>query len=267
MPTPIDPTLYLHPPHLGIDASLSLAKMLLLAVPRGAGPGVLTATKALAAYVDTLETTWNTHDKPKPPRTGHATDIRLDRAWSAVHARLTAWSIFPEEDPEHQASADSTARLFATGLDFLELYYVAEHEQSERRLRLIEAEGLRADLDRLVGKPFMAELVAAHAEYGEALGIAKPPERVDLKTLLHEPLRALSDAIATHALQLVAFAALSPEHVAPARRALRPIDVFRAAANRHAAASPHGSEPNPDDFMLPEGAPPPDAPMPALPEQ
>ncbi|MCX4242317.1 hypothetical protein [Paraliomyxa miuraensis] len=256
----IDPTPYVRPPRIAADSGLSLAKMLLMMIPNKPGPGVLMAAKLLTESVTTLETVWNGQGKPKASRDVRPADWRVDRAWGAVHARLTAWGIFPDDDPDRQTSAALTERLFPTGLDFLTLSYPAEHAQSERRLQIIEAEGLRDDLDHLVGESFIDELLEAHAAYGEALGITKPAEAPEAKELLVEPLRELGEAIVTYSLQIIAFAALSPDNLAPAKRALLPIDQFRAAASRRNAA---GST---DDSTLPEGAPAPDAPMPALPE-
>ena len=265
----IDPNLYVRPPRIGADTGLSLAKMLMMNIPKKPGPGVLMAAKLLASSVTTLETVWNGQGKPMPARDVRPADWRVDRAWSAVHARLTAWGIFGDDDPDRQASATLTERLFPTGLDFLKLSYPAEHAQSERRLRIIEVEELRADLDHLVGEPFMDELLEAHAAYGDALGITKPTEVAEPKELLVEPLRMLGDAIVAYSLQIIAFAALSQDNLAQAKRALLPIDQFRAAASRRAAASGSNADAQPGvgDYALPEGAPSPDAPMPSLPEQ
>ncbi len=81
-------------------------------------------------------------------------------------------------------------------------------------------------------------------------------------------LRAVSRAISRYALQVLAFADQDPDNVAPARRALAPIDAFRRAAarrnnNRDDLDAPV-VDPE-DDFPLPEGAPAPDAPIPVIP--
>lgn len=60
----------------------------------------------------------------------------------------------------------------------------------------------------------------------------------------------------------MAFAALKPENVEPARQALRPIDEYRAAVSRGGNGT---SKDQPVDGLLPAGAPAPDAPLPELP--
>ena len=261
MLNPIDPEPYIRTPRLGVDTGLSLAKLILRAVPKKPSAGVLMAAKALAAGVTTLETAWTAHGKAQPVRNPRPADLRLDRAWGAVHARLTAWSIFPADDPDRQCSEALGSRLFPTGLDFLKLPFLAEHAQSERRLRIIESEELREDLDHLVGEVFMEELLAAHAVYGDVLGITKATKAATPEQVLVEPLRALAQGIVAYALQIVAFAALDVDNVEPARRALLPIDEFRVAAGRRGGGSGKGEAVAP-----PEGAPAPDSELPELPD-
>lgn len=271
----IDAAPYVRPPRLGVDTGLSLAKMILKVVPDDPTPGVLMAATMLAASVGALETTWSTHGKPKPPRGDTRTaDRRLDRDWGAVQARLATWSVFPDTDPKRRTAEALTERLFPTGLDFLKLPYLAEHAQSERRLQIIEAEDLRDDLDALVGEDFMEELLAAHEAYGDALGITKSPQAEVDEELLVGPLRALGEAIVAYALQIVAYSMLDEQNVPKARRALEPIDRFRAAAGRRASAGVGRASESPQDegeelevpeaAGTPEGARAPEAPMPAL---
>jgi hypothetical protein len=277
--SPIDPIVYLRPPRLGVDSGLSLAKMLLAEVPEEPNPGVLAAAKALAVTVTTLETSRRVQSKPSVASILRPADLRLDRAWAAVEGRLTPWSIFDANDPDRLRSVELHARLFFTGLDFLKLPFIEEHAQSELRVQIIATEGLRADLDRLVGEDFVKELLAAHKAYGEVLGITKAgAKKVGAKkagakkagkrtappTTLLDHLRVLHRAIASYALQVVAFAELRPDNVEPARLALEPIDAFRRAVARRTASG--SSEETVDEIELPEGAPAPDAPIPELPQ-
>lgn len=260
---PIDPEPYIRAPRFAVDTGLSLTKMLLQNVPKKPSAGVVMGAQLLAASITTLEAAWQAQGQPHPVRNARVADTRLDRAWGAVHDRLYAWSIFPPDDPDHVSSKAIGERLFPTGLDFLALQFLAEHAQSELRIKIIEAEGLRAALDHLVGEVFMDELLAAHAAYGDALGITKATSGAAKSApLLDEPLRALAQSVVAYSLQIVAFAALKPENVEPARQALRPIDEYRAAVSRRASGA---SKDEPGDAALPEGAPAPDSPMPELP--
>jgi hypothetical protein len=198
-----------------------------------------------------------------------------EKAGASRGSRCSGTTIPPRESgtgagrpstPSATSPASSKAigeRLFPTGLDFLTLQFLAEHAQSDKRIKIIEAEGLRPALDHLVGEVFMEELLAAHAAYGEALGITKA-KGGDAKPApaLDEPLRALSQSVVAYALQIVAFAALKAENVEPARQALRPIDEYRAAVSRRANGT---SKDQPVDDLLPAGAPAPDSPLPELP--
>jgi hypothetical protein len=238
---PIDPEPYVRSPRLAVDSGLSLAKKLMRVVPSKPNAGVQQGAKLLAQSVTTLATAWHESGKARPLRNARPADLRLDRAWGAVHARLTAWTVFPPDDPDHETSTALADRLFPTGLDFLRLPFMAEHAQSERRVKIIENEALRADLDHLVGEAFMDELLAAHAAYGDALGITKATEAATPEPAIDEPLRMLSQAIVAYALQVVAFGAL-PGNLEAARRALRPIDEFRAAAGRRTSSGARGEE-------------------------
>lgn len=233
MTTALDPSLYVRLPRLSVEAGLDLARALLPLVPSRPSPGIELTAKALAVALAALEAAVGAHGKPGPHPTGRDTDVRLDHAWRSIHARLSTWTIFPPDDPNRRCAEALLERLFSTGLDFLELHYLAEHAQSEQRLRLIDAEGPTSELDRLVGHPFVEELFDAHAAYGVALGITEPTVTSEPKALLGEPLRMLTEAIVAHAVQLLAFAGLSPDHLEPARRALEPIAALHATARRH----------------------------------
>ncbi len=257
---PIDPEPYVRPPRLAVDTGLSLAKKLLRVVPSRPSPGVQQGAKLLEEAVASLETVWQAHGKVQPVRNARPADLRLDRAWGAVHARLAAWTIFPPDDPDHETSKALAERLFPSGLEFLRLPFLAEHAQSERRMQIIDNEALRPDLDHLVGEVFLDELLQAHIAYGEALGITKAAAATTPEPRLDEPLRTLSQSIVAYALQIIAFAALPPGHVEDARRALLPIDEFRAAAGRR--TSDNGAREEVLEEDLPESAAEVEAPQP-----
>ncbi|MEX1368096.1 MAG: hypothetical protein AB1Z98_33515 [Nannocystaceae bacterium] len=266
--SPIDPTPYLRTPRVGVASGLSLSKMLLTRVPPRPGPGVLWAARALAAAVTSAEEAWRAKGTEQSTNARPA-DLRVDRAWGAVQRRLADYELFAPDDADRQRAAELGSRLFPTGLDFLALPWVQEHAQSERRLQIIDEEDLRDDLDRLVSPWFVTELVEAHAAYGEALGITTAQEPASRVSMI-EPLRALTQAIGDYALQVVAYARVNPEHGEAAQRALAPIDMFREAASRSRRTNGADAEDDAevpavdDDFVLPEGAPAPDAPLPVV---
>lgn len=264
-PSTLDAAAYIRAPRLGVRSGLSLSKMLLLKVPKKPGPGVLMAATALAAAIVTTETAWRSQGKGKPARNARPADVRVDRAHAAVQGRLTNYEILAAEHPDRMRADELLARLYPTGLDFIKLAWIEEHAESERRMQIIEEEVLREDLDRLVGEAFMEELSEAHAAYGVALGITAPREEPTPEVSMIEPLRAMVQGISDYALQVLAFAKLDPKNVAPAQRALAPIDAFRLAASKRGSGG--AGVVDGDDYDLPEGAPAPDAPVPVVAEE
>lgn len=266
----IDPTPYVRPPRTGIAGGLSLSKMLLTRVPTKPGPGVIMMAKALAATVVATEADWRVQLRAKFGGVAKVADLRLDRDWAVVRRRLVDHEDLPAGDPDRLRSAELVERLFPDGLRFLKLRYVEEHAESNLRLEIIEDEGLRADLDHLVGKRFMIELVAAHEHYGAVLGITEVPEDETSKISMLERLRELTQAISDYALQVLAFSRMHPDNLAPAEQALAPIDAFRQAARRAAskgAKAGDGAVSVEEEYELPEGAPAPDSPVPVVAEE
>jgi len=192
-----------------------------------------------------------------------------------LESSLDRYTILRPNNAKRKRAAQIHEALFSEGLTFLQLKYVEQHAESARRIDLIKDEGLRPQLDELVGKELVDELHRAHKAYGDALGITRASEpAVETESLL-EPLRALQRAIGAYALQVLAFASLDPDHVAPARRALEPIDEFRAAARRAGGSTTAGAGETAadvagqgeDDLVLPEDAPDPESEVPELPPQ
>ena len=125
---------------------------------------------------------------------------------------------------------------FPDGLTFLKLAYTAEWAESEKRLEQIDDGKLANELDAVAGPEFLAELRLAHKAYGEALGVTKASPAAPQAPALLEPLRTVQAALAGYALQLAAWAEADPAAVATVRKALRPLDDYRAAQARRGGA-------------------------------
>ena len=234
-PTTIDQSRYLQFPRVGVRSGVSLGTMILTAVPEDPGPGVLSAAELLQASVQQLKLEWKSKVRGHSTEDVRPYDHRLDRVWAAVENSLDRYTVLDSDNAKHMRASEVHKRLFPTGLGFLQLPYIEQHAESEQRVEIIEEEGLREDLDQLVGKDFIDSLVAAHVAYGVALSITAEGEDVPAVSLA-EPLRAVTDAISAYVLQVLAFAGLDPEgNTAAARRALRPIDVLRRAVARRSA--------------------------------
>ncbi|HWB75744.1 MAG TPA: hypothetical protein VG755_12340 [Nannocystaceae bacterium] len=227
---------YTRLPKLGVGSALSLAKILLRRAPRRSSHAVRQAASDVEQAVAKLEAEWAEQIARRARTDLRPLGRRLDATWGAIRDRLLNYTVFPDDSPERARAIAIHDLLFPDGLAFLKLAFMYEHAESERRIQLIDARGLAKDLARLVGAGFVEALRATHRAYGEALGIIKTTPVLS-PIQLAERLRALVDAMSDYALQLIALA----RHDAAIREtvdvALAPIDEFRVAAARHAAAS------------------------------
>ncbi|MEM9454765.1 MAG: hypothetical protein AAGF11_11335 [Myxococcota bacterium] len=235
MTTPsIDPLRYLTCPRLSVASGLSLGRMLLTAAPDDPPPNVRAAARSLDTAVEVLAARWVAKTQRHSAQSAWPYDHRLRRAWSTVHRCLGRYR-GAYEHPDHARAVALYQRLFPTGLDFIDQPHPERHAQSNRRVELVIAEGLRDELDHLVGEMFVDDLLDAHRAYGAALGVNETTGQIPPISLA-AALRALTRAISGYALQVVAFAALDPDNVVVARRALWPIDVVRRASARRSAS-------------------------------
>jgi len=236
MATPlIDPSRYLNPPRVGVRSGISLGRMLLAAVPSEPPPNIAAAAEQLERTVDELAERWSAKVTRRGTEDVRPYDHHLDRAWSTVERGLARYATLGHEHPDRERAAELHQVLFPSGLGFVKLPYIEQHAESELRVQLIAAEGLRDDLDRLVGTLFIDDLLAAHQAYGTILEITVATEQPP-SVLLAAPLRALTRAISSYALQVLAFAGLDPEQGPVAQRALEPIEVLRRASARRRAS-------------------------------
>ena len=236
MTTPsIDPLRYLTCPRVSVASGLSLGRMLLTAAPDDPPPNVRAAAQSLDAAVEVLAARWAAKTRRHSAKSAWPYDHRLGRAWSTVHRCLGRHTAREHEDPDRARAVALYQQLFPTGLDFVDRPHPERYAQSNRRVELIIAKGLRDELDHLVGELFVDDLLDAHRVYGAALGVNEATGQIPPISLA-AALRALTRAVTGYALQVVAFAALHPDNVAVARRALWPIDVVRRVSTRRGAS-------------------------------
>lgn len=268
----IDFTAYLSAPAVDAAGGVALGVALLAAAPKKPPASIRRAAHALRKSTLALQSAWKlTEAAATPDRRG--ADHRMDVAWNAFWNRLHAYAELPSEDyPRAGHAAAREATLFGDGLAFLKLPYAREWAESERRLRMLDDKKLESELREIVGQDFIAEVRAAHAAYGDALGIteaqAAPPDVVKVQ----QPLRDLQAAVRSYALQVVAVADGNPDFAPAAHDALSPIDQLRATTSRSAnagtaaasaVASAAGKTPSP---ASPLPAVTPTSPVPQVPE-
>lgn len=234
----LEPTRYLRTPILDVAGGVALGIALLTAAGKDLPVAAKRAAKVLRQVVVVLQSDWAAQrnagvatEQDKRPA-----DQRLDRVWGAVGVRLQTLAELPHTIDQARQAAQLYARIFPDGLAFLRLPYERQWAESEQRLAQLADEELGAAVEELVGAFVLTELRAAHANYGQILGITDAKPGAAVAPNLLDQLRVVQQAMTSYALQLVAAAHAEPELVASVRRALRPLDDLRAAQARRASA-------------------------------
>jgi hypothetical protein len=234
-----DPNEYTTVPARTPAGMMSLARGLLSAAASRPNRTVAARLVKVRERASTLQQAWIDVNRPAPPpEDGRPFDITLDRAWTALRSRLTAWDkLEPEFSSPRAAELDEA--LFPTGLDFLQLRFRKQWAESDRRLEQIKSDELGEELEQLAGAPFVAAVKQAHQDYGRVLGIThKKADPVDATRVL-EPLQALRSAIASYARAVVGLTDEDDdEAVAAMTSQLRPLVESR----RSATSAPTQSE-------------------------
>lgn len=233
-------------PILNVPSAVALVRALLAAAPKQQKPLVRRARKALEEALEALVALWEPSTTPVEPGIDRRPfDQALDRCWGALYRRLSAWlELDAERHPEVARAAELRSTLFLdSGLAFLRRSFREQWAESERRLRVID-KGLAAELDALLGSPaFLEDLRAAHAAYGQVLGITAPAAQPTADpAALTAPLHALRAAIFAYVGKLIGtLDEEDADEVAAVRAALAPIDALRLAAGRSRASSSSSS--------------------------
>ena len=169
-----------------------------------------------------------------PPRGSRVADLRIDRAWGAVDARIvTAYEL-----DEETANAARALRhvLFPEGLTFLKSRYPVQWAEGQAIFARIHKGGHGPLLERLVGREYVDLVTLRQQEYGDAIGVTAPVVDAPVNALA-ESLRATREAIARYARVLSAFVDIGEVTEAHAASALRPLDETREGVrNRRSAA-------------------------------
>jgi len=197
--TSFDPKPYATVPTRSPGSTLSLARALIAAADSQPQRVVAARLSRLGAATDALQAAWVEVSRPEvEDENPQPYDVAIDRAWSALRARLEAWA---QVDLEPSAANVRVLeeQLFPTGLDFLQRPYAEQWAQSERRLVLIDGDGLVEDIEQLAGAPFLAAVRKAHLDYGRVLGITGAKEEPPQEVRVIESMRRARAAIASYA--------------------------------------------------------------------
>lgn len=250
---------YATSPRVSASSAVSLGIALLTVVPKPAPQAVRFAATRLRSSVVDLQSAWGRElGEATADTLPRDADLRIDRVIRATSMRIEAYALLaPEHVPQAEPARVVSARLFPQGLRFINLPYEEQWAHCQRLLEAIDNdEQLATDLEELVGEPILAELRAAQAAYGDALGITAE-RAVPVAVPLLDRLNAVRAAVVGYALQIVAMQDADPERIADARRALAPIDERRARDARRtttparAGGTTEPSEPEEDPSVTP----------------
>jgi len=145
------------------------------------------------------------------PRQGYGPEVvvadnTVDGCWSGQYHWLDGWRRLPG-GPE-SAQADAVIQdLYPTGLDFTQMSYRDQWAESELRIKRLFAKGHDQTVLALGGERFLTRLQAAHAAYGEALGVTAAGEFPEVNEAnRREPLLAFLSALRGYVLKVAAHA-------------------------------------------------------------
>lgn len=247
-----DASLYETIPQTNVAGTIALIRAVLTA---SRGVSLPAAKKALRRLRDTGEALRLQHQTAQPAKVEsmtRATDAAVDRIWNAFAQRLAA-NI--ELGGKEGAEAERIyALLFTKGLTFLTFRYAEQWAEGEAILGRITSESLEASLDRLVGAPFLRELRARQATYGEVLGITKAKAATPEAANFVEPLREARAALGTYTRVLIAAVENGDFDEAAATPMLAPLATLRTSLRGKKKLS-ESTTPTPSEPVSPEPLP------------
>ncbi|OJY20549.1 MAG: hypothetical protein BGO98_04465 [Myxococcales bacterium 68-20] len=246
----LDASLYETIPQTNVAGTIALIHSVLTASKGVQLPAAKKALRRVRDAGEALRTQHQTVPPAKVESVTRAADSAVDRMWSAVANRLAANIELGGADGAEAARI--YALLFAKGLTFLTLRYPEQWAEGEAILGRITSEGLEPTLDRLVGAPFLRELRARQAAYGEALGITKVKAATPEPVNLVEPLREARAALGTYVRVLIAAVENGDFDEASAIPMLAPLASLRTSL-RDKRKPADSAEPSP---VSPEPLPP-----------
>lgn len=234
MTTPIDFQPYVRPPRIDAPGGIALAHRII----RTGYPGENRATIRALAKVRSTGVAVQEEMK-KRGRTARANlkplDAVFDNGWSALRDRVSAWTLVadPTEEKNRVRAEQLLAVYFPEGVGFVQLAYEAEWVHSQQLLERFDDENAVADIERLAGAAFLANVRLQNARLGEALDLSgsTPAEKAASTTGLAEKINALSAAIADYTRRYAGEVdADNPASVAAFLDAMQPLDKHRASA-------------------------------------
>jgi hypothetical protein len=235
-------------PRCDAASAIGLVQQLVVAAPAALDVRTQGALDSAVAAGHALEGAINDRDRSCEGRLRPVL-VRFDAAWGAMEGRLAAAIRIP--DPISERASALHGALFDGGLSFLVGDALTKHTESGRRLRRIEEDLLVSDLESLAGRAFVDAVKREHRALGEAIGIGREIPR-PASTIVAEGLAEVQYAIWWYCIQLIGMTDFTSEvPVEALRKALRPIDDYRAA-HPHRASEPPAGPVDPVAVVLPK---------------
>jgi hypothetical protein len=207
------------------------------------------------ALAQSLETAANTHQDLSPLLTSALADVASDRealqkvigvtpvvtitvkeadraedtAVVALVTLLFAWGKLSAYLPEGLAAQKAQARLFGSGLEFVNYKVEKEWAIVDSKIKIIDDpnEVLLPVLQSIGAMPMLDHLRKVHAQYGDVIGTTKPAEE---SPEIGEKRQLLLDAMRTYIVRVVGSVERGkPETKARAEALLRPVVEWRGS--------------------------------------
>ena len=163
-------------------------------------------------------------------------DAALDSGWVGLRMALEAVARLTGT-PESDRAIVLLPRVLPRGTGFVQYAYEQQWTESENLLAGIDEEALEPEIQALIGPAFVPFIRSAHAAYGEVLGLGSTPREITETTALAQAVAQVSFAIAEYGRLMVGeLDRNDPENVARFKKAMAPLDAYRAANARSGAS-------------------------------
>ena len=162
-------------PNLPLSSLTALGRQLLTAVPARMTAALTGSREQLQFELARAEAGYTEHLLVPDPQSKRPIDMAADISWGALHGRMESLAMLPHDRyPSAARAATLRDLLFPQGLSFLTLEYGAQWAEAERRLKVIEQQRLKSEIDALCGSEVLVEVRRCHAEYAEMIGVTTP---------------------------------------------------------------------------------------------
>jgi hypothetical protein len=233
---------YIRPVRASARTAAALAARLETAAPADLNAEQRKALRQVSlAAVDVLEVQ-SERDHLAPAKTRPILS-KFTNDWSALYETLSGTSRLGDDDRGARA-VRVLASLFPDGVLFTQLPADQAWSEGKRRVMRLEAGDLGAEVEALVGQPFIAAVKKSTATLAAAIGIGKQARPVASTTALSQALLKFGRAVAKYCRTLVsAIDEDDDRSVARFLAAVAPIDVHRAAMRSGGGQPSDGGEP------------------------